>query len=248
MYKLFVFLVILLGGFYSSAFAEINESPLVNLTQQQLIAEQTRSDLLKRKLEGWRNEQKVASPIVSKQSLAHLDLLIAMAKADLESISLSLKTTQQSTDLIQDSIRNTPDQWEISTPGLSISQEIQLQQAQLQQTLQERRNLFNLQQKRIKVLQRSRDTVQQTINFAEEWRQNLQRNYQLQQQTHRQESLDVLAGRLQQDQQNWMQRLKQWSEELKKAETTGFINNYSYDQIEFNIFEAEEKIIYLRQS
>lgn len=241
MYKLFVFLVILLGGFYSSAFAEISESPLVNLTQQQLIAEQTHSDLLKRKLEGWRNEQKVASPIVSKQSLAHLDLLIAMAKADLESISLSLKTTQQSTDLIQDSIRNTPDQWEISTPGLSISQEIQLQQAHLQQTLQERRNLFNLQQKRIKVLQRSRDTVQQTINFAEEWRQNLQRNYQLQQQTHRQESLDVLAGRLQLDQQNWMQRLKQWSEELKKAETTGFINNYSYDQIEFNIFEAEEK-------
>lgn len=241
MYKLFVFLVILWSGFYSPAFAELNESPLVNLTQQQLVAEQTCSDLLKRKLLGLRNEQKAASLIISKQSLAHLDLLIAMAKADLESISLSLKTTQQSTDLIQDSIRNAADQWEISTPGLSISQEIQQQQAQLQQTLQERRNLFNLQQKRIKVLQRSRDTVQQTINFAEEWRQNLQRSYQLQQQTHRQESLDVLAVRLQQDQQNWMQRLNQWNEELKKSEITGFINNYSYDQIEFNIFEAEEK-------
>ncbi len=241
MYKLFVFLVILLGGFYSPAYAELNGSPLVNLTQQQLVAEQTRSDLLKRKLQGLRNEQKVALPIISKQSLAHLDLLIAMAKADLESISLSLKTTQQTTDLIQDSIRNTPDQWEISTPGISSSQDVQQQQTQLQQTLQERRNLFNLQQKRIKVLQRARDTVQQTINFAEEWRQNLQRNYQLQQQTHRQESLDVLAGRLQQDQQKWMQRLNQWSEELKKAEITGFINNYAYDQIEFNIFEAEEK-------
>lgn len=241
MYKLFVFLVILLGGFYSPAFAELNESPLVNLTQQQLVAEQTRSDLLKRKLLGLRNEQKAASLIISKQSLAHLDLLIAMAKADLESISLSLKTTQQSTDLIQDSIRNASDQWEISTPGLSISQEVQQQQLQLQQALQERRSLFNLQQKRIKVLQRSRDTVQQTINFAEEWRQNLQRNYQLQQQTHRQESLDVLAVRLRQDQQNWMQRLNQWSEELKKSEITGFINNYAYDQIEFNIFEAEEK-------
>lgn len=241
LYKLFVLLVILFGGFYSPAFAEINGSPLVSLTQQQLIAEQTRSDLLKRKLQGWRNEQKIASPIITKQSLAHLDLLIAMAQADLESISLSLKTTQQSTDLIQDSIRNTSEQWEISTPGLSISKEVQQHQAQLQQTLQERRNLFNLQQKRIKVLQRSHDTVQQTINFAEEWRKNLQRNYQLQQQTHRQESLDVLAERLQQDQQKWMQRLSQWSEELKKAEITGFINNYSYDQIEFNIFEAEEK-------
>jgi potassium efflux system protein len=242
LYKLFVLLFILLGGFYSPAYAELNESPLVSLTQQQLVAEQTRSDLLKKKFQGWRNEQKIASPIISKQSLEHLDLMIAMAKADLESISLSLKTTQQSTDLIQDSIRNAPEQWEVSIPpGLSISQEVQQQQTQLQQILQERRNLFNLQQKRIKVLQRSRDTVQQTINFAEEWRQNLQRNYQLQQQAHRQESLDVLAVRLQQDQQKWMQRLNQWNEELKKAEVTGFINNYSYDQIEFNIFEAEEK-------
>lgn len=242
LYKLFVLLFILLGGFYSPAYAELNESPLVSLTQQQLVAEQTRSDLLKKKFQGWRNEQKIASPIISKQSLEHLDLMIAMAKADLESISLSLKTTQQSTDLIQDSIRNAPEQWEVSIPpSLSISQEVQQQQTQLQQILQERRNLFNLQQKRIKVLQRSRDTVQQTINFAEEWRQNLQRNYQLQQQAHRQESLDVLAVRLQQDQQKWMQRLNQWNEELKKAEVTGFINNYSYDQIEFNIFEAEEK-------
>ncbi|MFZ0219417.1 MAG: mechanosensitive ion channel domain-containing protein [Candidatus Aquirickettsiella sp.] len=242
MYKFFVLLIILFGGFYSPAFAELNESPLVNLTQQQLIAEQTRSDLLKRKLQGLRNEQKIAAPIISKQTLEHLDLMIAMAKADLESISLSLKTTQQSTDLIQDSIRNSPDQWEIPTaPGLSISQEIQQQQSQLQQTSLERRKLFNLQQKRIKILQRSRDTVQQTINFVEEWQQNLQRNYQLQQQTHRQESLDVLAERLQQDQQKWMQRLNEWGKELKKVEVTGLINNYSYDQIEFNIFEAEEK-------
>jgi potassium efflux system protein len=241
LYKLFVFLLILLSGFYSPAFAELNDSPLVNLTQQQLVAEQTRSDLLKRKLQGLRNEQKVSSPSINPQSLAHLDLLIAMAKADLESINLSLKTTQQSTDLIQDSIRNATDQYEISTPGLSLSQEIQTQQAQLQQTLQERRNLFNIQQKRIRVLQSSRDTVQQTINFAEDWRQNLQRNYQLEQQAHRQDSLNALTLRLQQDQQNWMQRLNQWSEELKKAEITGFINNHSYDQIEFKIFEAEER-------
>lgn len=241
MYQLFVFLFIFLSSFYSSAFAEVNDSPLINLTQQQLLAEQTRGDLLKRKLHGLRNERKASSPIISLQTLEHLDLLIAMAKADLESINLSLKTTQQSTDLIQDSIRNATDQSEISTTNLSLSQEIQQQQEQLQQTLEQRRNLFNIQQKRIRILQTSLETVQQTINFAEDWRQNLQRTYQLQQQTNRQESLNALILRLQKDQQTWMQRLNQWSEELKKAEITGFINNHSYDQIEFKIFEAEEK-------
>lgn len=241
--KLVVLLIILIGGFNSIAFAELaNESPLVSLSQQQLVAEQTRSGLLTRKLQGLREEQKSSFPIISKQSLEHLDLMIAMTKADLDSVNLSLKTTQQSIDLTQDSIRNTPDQWETSTGvGTSISQEIQQEQVKLQQDLQERRNLFNLQQKRIKILQQSRDTLQKTLNFSEEWRRDLQRNYQLQQQTNRQDSLDALAVRLQQEQQKWMQDLNQWSEELSKGKTSGFINNYSYDQVEFNIFEAEEK-------
>lgn len=243
MYKLVVLLAILLSGFNSAASAELaNQSPLVTLSQQQLVAEQTRSDLLIKKLQGLQNEQKTTLPVISQQVLDHLNLMIAIAKADLDSINLSLKTTQQSTDLIQDSIRNTPDQWETSTPiGISGNQEIQQQQAKLQQILQERRYLFSLQQKRIKALQKSRDTLQQTIRFIEEWHRDLQRNYQLQQQTSRQESLDMLAVRLQQEQQKWMQRLNQWSEILQKAQTTGFINNYAYDQIEFNIFEAEEK-------
>lgn len=243
MYKLVVLLAILLSGFNSAASAELaNQSPLVTLSQQQLVAEQTRSDLLIKKLQGLQNEQKTTLPVISQQVLDHLNLMIAIAKADLDSINLSLKTTQQSTDLIQDSIRNTPDQWETSTPiGISGNQEIQQQQAKLQQILQERRYLFSLQQKRIKALQKSRDTLQQTIRFIEEWHRDLQRNYQLQQQTSRQESLDMLAVRLQQEQQKWMQRLNQWSEMLQKAQTTGFINNYAYDQIEFNIFEAEEK-------
>ena len=243
MYKLVVLLVILLSGFNSAASAELtNQSPLVTLSQQQLVAEKTRSDLLVKKLQGLQNEQKTTLPVINQQVLVHLNLMIAIAKADLDSINLSLKTTQQSTDLIQDSIRNTPDQWETSTRiGIPVNQAIQQQQEKLQQILQERRYLFNLQQKRIKALQKSRDTLQQTIRFVEEWHRDLQRNYQLQQQTSRQESLDMLAVRLQQEQQKWMQRLNQWSEMLQKAQTTGFINNYAYDQIEFNIFEAEEK-------
>ncbi len=243
MYKLVVLLVILWGGVNSATSAELtHQSPLVILSQQQLVAEQTRSDLLIKKLQGLQNEQKRSLPVISQQVLDHLNLMIAITKADLDSVNLSLKTTQQSTDLIQDSIRNTPDQWESSIrTATSVSQAIQQQQEKLQQILQERRYLFNLQQKRIKALQKSRDTLQQTIRFIEEWHRDLQRNYQLQQQTSRQESLDMLAVRLQQEQQKWTQRLNQWSDMLQKAQTTGFINNYAYDQIEFNIFEAEEK-------
>lgn len=234
--KLVVVLIILLSAFISSALADqaqiqiqSSESPLVTLSQQQLAAEKARNALLLRRLQDLHHQQINASSTVSKQSLEQLNLMMSIAKADLDSINLSIKTSQQSIDLTQDSIRNTPDQWEISA-GIPNSQAI----------LQERRNLFNLQQQRIKILQQSRDILQKTIGFADEWYQDLQRRYQFQQQTKRQATLDVLAIRLQQGQQKWTQQLSQWNEELKKAETSGF-SNYSYDQIEFNIFEAEEK-------
>ncbi|BBB14686.1 small-conductance mechanosensitive channel [Candidatus Rickettsiella viridis] len=240
MYKLIVLLVFLFGGFSTTAFAELpNQSPLLTSAQQQLIAEQTRSRLLAKKLQGLQDEQKnlYAQPITQK-SLDRLDLMITMAKADLESINLTLQTTQQSTDLILDSIRNVPGKWQNLDRNVPATQ---AQQANLQQYVQERRGLFKLQQQRIKTLQQSREIIQQTLAFFEEWRSDLQRKYQLQEQTNREQSLDGLAARLDQEQKKWVVRLNQWNEELKKAEATGFLNNASYDQIEFNIFEAEER-------
>lgn len=240
MHKLVVLLFFLLGGFSTTVFAAPStESPLLTSTQQQLVSEQTRSDLLAKKLQGLQDEQKnlLTQPITQK-SLERLDLMIAMAKADLESINLTLQTTQQSTDLIQDAIRNTPEQWQATGQTLLVNQE---QREKLQHYVQERRHLFNLQQKRTKILQRSREIIQQTLNFSEEWKRDLQRKYQFQQQTGREQSLDGLVARLEQEQKKWVMRLNQWNEELKKAQTTGFLNNVSYDQIEFNIFEAEEK-------
>jgi potassium efflux system protein len=208
-------------------------------TQQQLVAEQIHGHLLEKKLRSLQDEQKhFLSQAITQKSLERLDLMIAMAKADLEGINLTLQTTQQSTDLIQDTIRNSPEQWQILDRGLPISHG---QQQKLQAYLQERRHLFSLQQKRTKTLQRSRDIIQQTLNFSEEWKSELQRKYQLQEQIARDQSLGSLTARLEQAQKKWLAHLNQWSEALKKAETMGFLNNISYDQIEFNIFEAEER-------
>ena len=79
MYKLVVLLVILLSGFNSAASAELtNQSPLVTLSQQQLVAEKTRSDLLVKKLQGLQNEQKTTLPVINQQVLDHLNLMIAI--------------------------------------------------------------------------------------------------------------------------------------------------------------------------
>jgi|GEM_PF-1240044 potassium efflux system protein len=239
LHKRVVLLVFLLSSF-SPAAAPSGDSPLLTSAQQQLIAEQTRSDLLAKKLQGLQTEQKnFPAQSITQESLERLNLMIAMAKADLDSINLTLQTTQQSTDLIQDAIRNAPEQWRLADhTGPSINQE---QQGKLQQYLQERQRLFNLQQKRSKILLQSRDLVQQTLSFSEDWKQDLQRKYQLQQQIVREQSIDKLASRLEQEQKKWMIRLNQWNEELKQAGTTSFLHNTFFNQIEFSIFEAEEK-------
>ncbi len=238
MHKLVVLFVFLLSGFSTTAFAELsNESSLLTATQQQLFAEQSRNNLLAKKLQGLKDQKNLLVQPVTQKSLERLDLMIAMAKADLESINLTLQTTQQSTDLIQDAIRNAPEHWQ-SMGGSSAKQD---PQGQLRTYLQERRRLFGLQQKRTKILQQSRDIIQQTLSLSEEWKRELQRKYQLQEQASREQSLDSLVARLDQEQKKWITRLNQWNELLKKGQTADFLHNVSYEQIEFNIFEAQER-------
>jgi potassium-dependent mechanosensitive channel len=239
LHKLIVLFVFFLGGFSTSAFAELsNESSLLTATQQQLVAEQSRGNLLAKKLQGLKEQKKSLVQPVTQKALEQLDLMIAMAKADLESINLTLQTTQQSTDLLQDAIRNASEHWQGIDGSISTDQ---AKQGQLRTYLQERRRLFALQQKRTKILQQSRDIIQQTLGFSEEWKLDLQRKYQLQEQAAREQSLDSLVVRLDQEQKNWITRLNQWNELLKKGETADFLHNTSYDQIEFNIFEAQER-------
>lgn len=239
MYKLVILLVFLLGGFSSNAFAELsNQSQLLTSAQQQLTAEQTRNRLLAKKLEALQEEQKkLAAQAISQNSLDRLDVLIAIARADFENINLTLQNIQQSTDLITDSVRNVSEKWQSSyrdVPVVTAEPDLQLY-------VQERKNLFKLLQTRTKTLQQSRNIIQKTLVFAEKWKQDLQRKYQLQEQTKSEQTLDGLVKRLDAEQKKWAMHLKQWSQELKNSEATGLLNNTLYDQIEFNIFEAEEK-------
>lgn len=232
-------IVILLNGF--STFAALaDDSPLLISAQQQLIAEQTRGALLEKKLQGLQAEQKkTPAQAVTLESLERLDLMIAMAKADLDSINLTLKTTQQSANLIQDAIQNAPEQWRLADrSGSSLNQE---QQKKLQEYLDARRRLLSFQQKRSKVLMQSHDLVQQILTFSADWKKDLLEKYQLQQQIAREQSIDKLAIHLEQEQNKWMSSLSKWSEKLKKSDTTNFLRNAFFSQIEFTIFEAEEK-------
>ncbi|MDQ8039219.1 MAG: mechanosensitive ion channel [Rickettsiella sp.] len=240
MHKLIVLLFFLFCGFTTTIFAEVsNKSPLLTSTQQQLIAEQTRNNLLSKKLQSLQLEQKnLLSQPITQNSLARLDTIIAMAKVDLESINLTLQTTQQSIDLIQDSIRSAPELWQTSSQVFPVNS---MQQEQSRHYLEERRYLLTLQQKRMKTLLRSRDIIEQILNFSEEWKQDLQQKYQLQEQVNREQSFNSLVFRLEQEQKKWVTELKRWNEALEKAEANGFLHNTFYDQIEFNIFEVEEK-------
>jgi len=240
MRKLVFLFVFLLSSFSSTAFAELrSDSPLLASAQQQLVAEQTRSILLEKKLQSLQTEQKnFPEKRITKESLERLALMIAMIKADLDSINLTLQTAQQSTDLIQDTIRNAPEQQLVDSMGSEVSKE---QQEKLQQSLQERRRLFNLQKKRSNILLQSREIIKQTLSFSEDWQQNLQEKYQLQQQMARQQFIVSLTTRLEQEQKKWALRLNQWNEELKTAGASNFFQNAFFSDIEFNIFEAEEK-------
>lgn len=218
-----------------------SQAPLLVSSHQQLIAEETRNDLLEKKLVRLQKEQQeLASQPIDKSMLDQLDLMMTIAKADLTGIDLTLQTTRQFTTLIQDTLHSSSDAWQqLSNSAIPAYLDLE-QQNQFKNVLKERQYLFALQQKRIRILQQSRDTIQRTLAFYEQWKRELQHKYQLQQQTSRQQALNSLASRLEQEQNKWLQLLNQWNESLAKAEEMG-IKSATYNDLEFNIFEAEEK-------
>jgi potassium-dependent mechanosensitive channel len=220
---------------------ELSQASLLVSSRQQLIAEETRNDLLEKKLAHLQKEQQnLATQPVDQAMLDRLNLMMTIAKADLTGIDLTLQTTRQFTTLIQDTLHSSSDVWQqLSTTAMPPYLDL-AQQNQFKAVLQERQYLFTLQQKRIRILQQSRETIQNTLAFYEQWKRELQHKYQLQQQATRQQALNSLAARLEQEQNKWLQLLSQWNESLAKAEETGF-KSATYSDLEFNIFEAEEK-------
>jgi potassium-dependent mechanosensitive channel len=207
-----LFLLLLLLIFHPAlADNTLAPTPLLVAAQQQLAVEQARNNLFASRLQVLRQHIKQKPAQVDNALLQRVDLTIASIQQELDGINLTLSAAQQA-DVI----------------------------TQLQAKLPESQALSDLQNQRVKILQSTQDLAKQTLEALKEWRGQLQATYQLGQALQRQKSLDNLALQLQQQQQEWLKRLTQLTQQLKQNNADNVLGGAAYIQLEIGILQAEE--------
>jgi len=241
--RIIIFLICLLTDFFPVSWASTAHSSLVSAISQQLWAEQTRNTILLKKLQNLRYQQQNSArfPHAYSDILKHLPLIIAMTQADLNNISLSLETVNQSVALAEDAVRFAQDRWDLSKVN-DLSEQKKNSQLVQQRSIQEQQAVLALQKQRYAILGQSRVIAQQILSLAQTWSQQLQVQVQTQQRLERQEEFDQLARDLQVQQRIWLERLMRWSQKLQTTSTTRLSSVTDYTQIELAVFEAEEQI------
>lgn len=237
-FRLFIFI-------FCAAFVNANaaSTPQLTAASQQLAVEQARNALLASRLKALQLEIQKFKTSQSIQTDVQFDvaqravLAVALTRADLDSINLTLTAAQQGLNLTENNIRALETAWQNAIPAATGAD----QQAQLQAKLKEQRELLVIQQARVKVLQQTQQLTQQTLFTAQDWQSQLQANYQAQQQRQRQAALNKLAESLQREQQKWLTRVAQLDRQLHAKPGDHVINNTEYARLSMGVFEAEER-------
>lgn len=216
-------------------------SPLLNAAQQQVAVEKTRNALFANRLQTLRQHLKQKPAQVDSQLLQQAQLTIEIAKQELDGINLTLATASQADILTQSNVQALQDQLQSGDLSAVSGTQAGKVSTHLQAELTENQTLQTLQDERLKLLQNTQSLAQQTLEAAQDWRAQLQTAYQLNQQLVRQKTLDEMALRLGQQQQEWLKRLDTLNQQLKQNHNANLLNTSNYVQLEIGILEAEER-------
>jgi potassium efflux system protein len=217
------------------------QTPLLQAANQQLAVEQARNALFASRLQVLRQHMKQKPSQVDNALLQRVDLTITSIQQELDGLNLTFSAAQQADVLTQNSIQVLQGELQssdllLAAPGSQSEQAL----TRLQMRLQEDQMLGKLQNERVKILQSTQGLANQTLEALKEWRGQLQAVYQLDQQLLQQKALDTLATHLQQQQQEWLKRLTQLTQDLKQNHADDVLDGATYIQLEIGILQAEE--------
>lgn len=233
-----MFAIFSVAGAANAIAPDTNKPPQLMSARQQLDVEKARNKLLAKKLETLaQNKEKLVTAPIDGKVLHRAEVMLALIKADLDGIDITLSAAEQTVALTLNNIESIQGLLRDATALSNVSSQ---EQTQLSNQLKYQQELLNLQQARVKVLLQTQNLAQNALLLAQEWQAQARLKYQLFQQQSRQQALDKVATTLQAEQQKWLARLATLNQRLQLTSAENLVSGPTYEQIEMGIFEAEE--------
>jgi potassium efflux system protein len=205
-----------------SALESVNAQPVESLLaamEQQLQADTARQSLLIQRLNAMQRVQHITiePDLLTHSFLKRITTLLVMQEAEIGNIELTVKGAQMEVELTQAGIQNLQRRNLDIRRHLSISPEIEA-------TVQHQAKLLETQQKRVRVLQNTRDILYKTVALTKDWYKQLQIKSQSTVQHQRQSVLNALINQLGHTQKVWMDQLEGLSDQIGSQENIASIN------------------------
>jgi potassium efflux system protein len=215
---------------------EARMTSLVEVMNQQLNAEETRVELLVQRLDALQRAQHepISTHLLTKQLLKRMTFALAMTEAENNNIELTLKTAQLEAELIQSKIHS------LQRRSVDIRRHL-FMTPEVDATLQEQYQLLEVQQKRIRVLQNTRDLLNKLVVSMREWSQRLQIAMQSAIQNQRQAAFYSLLNRLQNTQNTWINQITHLGTKFNNPENQTLLMHAPDVQMALRAIATEEK-------
>lgn len=199
------------GGF-ESINADSNE-PLLAAMEQQLQADTARQGLLVQRLSVLQQAQytPITPDLLTKAFLQRLTTVLVMQEAEIGNIELTIKSAQMEVECTQTGIQNSQRRHLDVRRHLSILPEIE-------HTVRDQMKLLEVQQKRVRILQNTRDTLNKTVALTKDWYKQLQIKSQSTVQDERKATLNAVINQLHHTQKAWIDQLEGLSNQMGNQE------------------------------
>jgi small-conductance mechanosensitive channel len=181
--------------------------------EQQLQADTARQGILTQRLTALQSAQQITitPPLLTKSFLNRLATFSMMQEAEAGSLELTIKTAQMEAEATQSGI------YDLHRRNLDMRRNLPLL-PEIEDIIRQQTTLLELQQKRVRVLQNTRDILSKNVSLTKEWCKHLQIKSQPTAHDQYQAAVSTLIKQLHHTQKVWIDQLASLGAQMSHQE------------------------------
>lgn len=246
-----IMLVLLVFTTIAAGFEEIDHHSTLAITDRQLTIDKENQDLVKKQFIDSKIAKTQQLPAlqeggVSNSVLKHAQLDFIAAKAAVDGANIALADAKEATDDTENAIRSLEKNLQSLILLAKGNDDREDKIITVEANLEFLKRLQEIQNERIKTLNGIKAISQQRLALENNWQQQLQSLYTIQQQDQQRNHLAEVLSNLQAEQQNWVVKLGNLTNELQLLTSSHKLTDSSLKKYHLQILEAEENVTLIR--
>lgn len=228
-----------------------NQQSTLVIADRQLLIDHDSHELVKKQFVDLKNAkekqlQTLQTNGITPAILKHAQLDFIAAKAAVEGANIALTDIKESVDDTDNTVHALEKNLQSLLLMAKAYQDREDKIISLEAQIEFSKQLQQIQSERVRTLEQIKSVALARFNLESNWQQKLQSIYLAQQQQQQRNLLSDALATLQKEQQSWLEKQKNISQQLQSSTRKGQLNDSSLKKLQLAIMEAEENVALIK--